>query len=83
MVRTGQMMLCSALVRHELGDTYKYNVNGKSSNLLLTSRVGVGYEDKQQLLRYNKLLSLFMDNITDGCVSPFGIHKIAEVGIQF
>jgi hypothetical protein len=67
-------------VRHELGDTFKYNVNGKSANSL-TSCVGIGYKDKQQLLRYNKLLSLFMDNISDGCVSPFGIHKIAEVGM--
>lgn len=37
----------------------------------------------QLLLRYNKILSLFMDNITDGDLAPFGIHKIAEVGIQY
>jgi Peptidase family C54 len=39
--------------------------------------------DREKLLKYCKILSLFMDNVTDRELSPFGIHQIAETGYQF
>ena len=35
------------------------------------------------MLKYNKVLSLFMDNVQDTELSPFGIHSIAEVGTKY
>jgi len=35
MLRTGQMMLCQALLRHELGDKYKYKPTGKQNLFLM------------------------------------------------
>ncbi len=39
--------------------------------------------EKSALLKYNKILSLFMDNLDDQDLCPFGIHMIAEVGIKY
>jgi hypothetical protein len=39
--------------------------------------------DKEALLKYNKVLSLFMDNVQDTELCPFGIHSIAEVGTKY
>ena len=36
-----------------------------------------------QLNKYYKLLGLFMDNIENQHVSPFGIHSIAKVGHDY
>ena len=38
---------------------------------------------QQQVNAYYRLLSLFMDNVTDSQYSPFGIHSIARVGLSY
>lgn len=54
-------------------------VSGSQSDVTL----GVNKNDRATLLKYCKILSLFMDNMTDNELSPFGIHQISEVGYKF
>lgn len=67
-------------MRHTLGDKFKYRPSGKSDFI---NFAGPNRTDRVSLLKYCRILSMFMDNITDSEQSPFGIHQIAEVGYQF
>ena len=69
MLRTGQMLLCQAIRRHVLGEKFMYRFHGNS--------------DQRLIRKYNKILSLFMDNINDDKLSPFGIQSIAKVGMKY
>ena len=69
MLRTGQMLLFQGLIRHCLGKDFNYREALTDKHKMV------------QLNKYYRLLGLFMDNIDDSRLSPFGIHSIGRVGL--